>query len=250
MLNNETSRKLVEMHLSAMAKAFDRISQDPAAASLSFEEKLGMLVDAEYSTRKNNRIRRLVRKADFSDPEACVEGIEYLPERNLDREQILRLASCLYIQEKHNVIIQGATGSGKSYLANALGIAAARKLYTVKYIRLPDLLSELLLAKANGTFRKIVDYYSKLDLLILDEWLLYPLTEEDSRDLLELVEYRSRNASMLFCSQYSTKGWYDKISGALLADAICDRIIHNSYTVTMGGANSMRKLMHLEEKNL
>ena len=174
MLSNETVRKLQEMHLGVMAEAFSTQLQDSQFQTVSFEDRFAMLVDAEWSARKSNRLTRLIRNAGYADPAACVENIEYLPERKLDREQILRLASCTYLQEAHNVIILGATGAGKTYLACALGMAASRSFYSVRYIRLPDLLVEISVARANGTYRDYMKKLRKEKLLILDEWLLYP----------------------------------------------------------------------------
>ena len=154
----------------------------------------------------------------------CVENIEYHPERRLNREQILRLASCTYLQEAHNVIILGATGAGKTYLACALGMAASRSFYSVRYIRLPDLLVEISVARANGTYRDYMKKRRKEKLLILDEWLLYPLKEAEARDVLELVEARNKVASTIFCSQYDTSEWHENLYDPTLADAICDRI--------------------------
>ena len=146
MLTNETTRKLQEMHLGVMAKAFTTQLSDNQVSALSFEDRFALLVDAEWAARKSNHLKRLIKKADFADPGACIEDIEYLPERKLDRTQILRLATCSYIQEAHNIILLGATGAGKTYIACALGIAANRNLYTVRYIRLPDLLVEIAMA--------------------------------------------------------------------------------------------------------
>ena len=188
MLSNETVRKLQEMHLGVMAEAFSTQLQDSQFQTVSFEDRFAMLVDAEWSARKSNRLTRLIRNASYADPAACVENIEYLPERKLDREQILRLASCAYLHEAHHVIILGATGVGKTYLACALGMAANRSFYSVRYIRLPDLLVEISVARANGTYRDYMKKLKKEKLLILDEWLLYPLKEAEARDVLELVE--------------------------------------------------------------
>ena len=192
MLSNETVRKLHEMRLGVMAEAFSTQLEDVQFQSVSFEDRFAMLVDAEWSARKSNRLTRLIRNAGYADPAACVENIEYHPERRLDQEQILRLASCTYLQEAHNVIILGATGAGKTYLACALGMAASRSFYSVRYIRLPDLLVEISVARANGTYRDYMKKLRKVKLLILDEWLLYPLKEAEARDVLELVEARTR----------------------------------------------------------
>lgn len=248
MLNEDTKRKLIEMRMSTMAAEFAAQLDNPEYSKLSFEERFGMLVDSEWLTRKNNRQHRLMRKADFSYPSACMEDIDYRPDRNLDPELLLRLATCNYIKEKHNVIVQGATGSGKSYIACALGVAAVRQFFTVKYVRLPDLLCDFQTARAMNTFRSVVDSYAKINLLILDEWLLYPLSEETCRDLLELAERRYHTASTIFCSQFSKQGWYDKIPNPLLAEAICDRIVHDAYTITVEGKDSMRKINGIQEK--
>ena len=197
-----------------------------------------MLVDAEWSARESNRLTRLIRNAGYADPAACVENIEHHPERKLDREQILRLASCTYLQEAHNVIILGPTGVGKTYLACALGMAANRIFYSVRYIRLPDLLVEISVAQANGTYR---DYMKKLrieKLFIPDEWLLYPLKEAEARDVLELVEARNKVASTIF---YDTSEWHENLYNPTLADAICDRIIYNAYTIQIEGESMRRR---------
>ena len=224
MLSNETVRKLHEIRLGVMAEAFSAQLADAQFQSVSFEDRFAMLVDAEWSARKSNRLTRLIRNAGYADPAACVENIEYHPERRLDREQILRLASCAYIQEAHNIIILGATGAGKTYLACALGMAASRSFYSVRYIRLPDLLVEISVARANGTYRDYMKKLRKEKLLILDEWLLYPLKEAEARDVLELVEARNKVASTIFCSQYDTSEWHENLYDPTLADAICDRI--------------------------
>ena len=152
----------------------------------------------------------------------------------------------LYLQEAHNVIILGPTGAGKTYLACALGMAASRCFYSVRYIRLPDLLVEISVARANGTYRDYMKKLKKEKLLILDEWLLYPLKEAEARDVLELVEARNKVASTIFCSQYDTSEWHENLYDPTLADAICDRIIYNAYTIQIEG-ESMRKRKGIPE---
>lgn len=240
MLNNNTVTKLHEMHLSVMAQAFRDQLKDGSFAEMSFEERFGLLTDAEWSTRKSNRMTRLIKKAEYAISTACVEDIEYHPDRKLDKAQILRLSACNYIQECHNIIILGATGSGKTYISNALGMTANRSFYSVKYVRLPDLLSELAIARGDGSYRKVIKQYKQVKLLILDEWLLFPLKESEARDLLEIVEARHKIASTIFCSQFDVAGWHLKIGEPTLADAICDRIVHDSYTIVIKG-DSMRK---------
>ncbi|MEN6327724.1 MAG: IS21-like element helper ATPase IstB [Syntrophomonas sp.] len=208
---------------------------------MAFEERFGLLVDSEWAARKSNRLTRLIKNADYAIPEACVEDIEYLPGRKLDKTQINRLATCNYVLEHHNVIILGATGVGKTFVSCALGMAASRDFYTVKYVRLPDLLAELAITRGDGSYRKVIKQYKQVKLLILDEWLLLPLKESEARDLLEIVEARHKRASTIFCSQFDTAGWHLKIGEPTLADAICDRIVHDSYTIIIEG-ESMRKM--------
>jgi len=240
MLNDNTVSKLHEMRFSVMAQAFRDQLKDSSFHELSFEERLGLLVDVEWAARKNNRLARLIKKAEYAISGACVEDIEYHPDRRLDKAQIIRLATCNYIQEYHNVVILGATGSGKTFLANAFGMAASRNFYTVKYVRLPELLSELAIARGEGTYRKVIKQYKQVKLLILDEWLLFPLKESEARDLLEIVEVRHKKASTIFCSQFDITGWHMRIGEPTLADAICDRIAHDSYKIVVEG-DSMRK---------
>ena len=233
MLDNNTVSKLREMKMSIMATAFQRQLNEKGASALSYEERVGLLVDAEWTARKNNRLKRLIRNAGFSVPEACVEDIEYHHDRQLDKALIVRLGTCNFVEEHHNVIILGATGSGKSYLANALGVAAARQFHTVRYLRLPDLLSELAIARAEGTYRKVMKQLKQTQLLILDEWLLYQLKETEARDLLEIAEARYKKASTVFCSQHDIGDWHQKIGESTIADAILDRIVHDSYRIVI-----------------
>ena len=200
-----------------------------------------------WLTRKNNHLNKLIKNARFSEPNACVEDISYSSGRKLDKAQIARLASCNFIYEHHNLMLLGATGCGKTYIACALGMAAVRQFLTVQYIRLPELLSELAISRTTGTFCKTIDKYKKPALLILDEWLLYQLKENEARDLLEIAEARYKKGSIIFCSQFDVPGWRDKIGSPIIADAICDRIVHDSYRIVIECEESMRKVFGVDK---
>jgi DNA replication protein DnaC len=247
MVNQATIDKLNNMRLTAMSESYRNQMNDPSFEGMSFEERFGLLVDIEWTRRKNNHLKKLIHNADFNQNSACIEDIEYHSDRKLNKEQILRLASCNYIQEKHNIILLGASGNGKTYLACAFGIAACRNFYMVKYTRLPDLLNELTVARGEGIYKKVITQYKKVKLLILDEWLLVSLKESEVRDLLEIVEARHHKGSTIFCSQFDPAGWHEKIGEDTLADAILDRIVHDSYTIFIDGKDSMRKLKGIKQ---
>ena len=247
MLTETTVNKLNEMKLTTMARAFKEQLITPNISELSFEDRFGLLVDQEWTSRKNNHLKKLIKRAKFAEYDANVEDIEYHADRKLDAAQIARLATCEYINEHHNILLLGATGFGKTYIACALGMAAVRNFLSVRYVRLPELLTELAIARCNGTYRKVIQQYKKPALLIMDEWLLYPLTETEARDLLEIAEARYKKASTIFCSQFDIPAWRDKIGEPILADAICDRIVHDSYSIVIECKESMRKRKGIAE---
>ena len=247
MSNQSTIELLRKMKFSAMASEFVAQLEDPAAyRDLDFEERFSLLVDAEWNRRRNNKLRRLIKAAKFSAPGASVEEVEYHKDRKLNKTELNRFAACQYIDDHHHIILEGATGSGKTYIACALGNAACRKFRTVRYIRMPELLDELNVARELGTFKKAIRTYKRVDLLILDEWLIRTLAPQEAYDLLEIIEARCESGSIIFCTQYEPKGWYERINpdkdnDSPISDASMDRIVHNSYEVMIAGRISMRE---------
>lgn len=254
MTNETTINKLIEMRLSVLADAYRTQLSDHSMQELSFEDRFGLLVDIEYNARKDNKRKRLIKRADFDQPQANIHDINYISGRKLNKSFIERLSTCEYIQDKHNIIITGATGSGKSYLSCALGMEACKHYFSTKYIRLPELLSELAVARGEGKFKETIKQYQKYTLLILDEWLLVKLTETEARDLLEIIHARHHKASTIFCSQFAPMGWYNKFPEGQIADVILDRIVHDSYLIEIQYIDkehdkSMREIYGIKENS-
>ena len=254
MTNQSTIDKLIEMRLTALADTFRNQLSDPRMKEIPFEDRLGMLVDIEYPSRKNNRLRRLIRQAELDQPDASIMDINYTSGRKLNKSLLQRLATCEYITEHRNIFITGATGSGKTYLACAFGMEACKQYYSVKYVRLPDLLFDLEMARSEGSYKKVMAKYTNPVLLILDEWLLLKLSESESKDIFELLHKRRKKSSTIFCSQFRQEGWYDQLGGdsSTIADAILDRIVHDAYKINIESIDpskdiSMREVYGLDK---
>lgn len=235
MINDATINKLIEMHMTPMADAYRHQLSDPTMKDVPFEDRFGMMVDIEYTTRKSNRLKKLIHDAGMEQPDASIAAIDYQSGRRLNKSLITRLASCQYITEYRNIFLTGATGSGKTYMACAFGMEACKQYYSVKYVRLPDLLLELQEARGNGCFQIVLKKYTKPVLLIIDEWLLLKLSEAEARNLFELIHKRRKKSSTIFCSQFEEKDWYSQICNGenTLADAIMDRISYDSYKINI-----------------
>lgn len=235
MLNQPTIEKLHDMRLAVMAEAWTEQNKNPTMASLSFDERFGMIVDAEHLARDNRRLERLLKDAALRFPTACVEDVDASTSRGLDKALLRQLATCTWLHEHLNVVLTGKTGVGKSYIACALGQRACRSGLRVGYRRVPRLLDELALARAEGSYARLLARLSKIDLLVLDDWGLSSLKEPARHDLLEVVEDRYGRVSTVITAQLPIDKWHQWIGDPTVADAILDRVVRNAYKVELTG---------------
>ena len=239
MLSNPTLQQLRQMRLHGMADALEEQRSITAAHALDFEARLALLVEREMTSRDNRRLERLLKQAKLRLP-ASVEDLDFRASRGLDQSFLLRLAGCDWIQTCHNIIITGPTGTGKSWIACALGQAACRQGISVRYFRLSRLLDDLRLSHADGSYGRFLQKLARTQLLILDDWGLAGLKDQERRDILEILDDRYGRAATLVTSQLPTDHWHEIVGDPTLADAILDRLIHNAYRIPLKGG-SMRK---------
>lgn len=239
MLTHPTLDKLQALKFTGMATALTEQMNTPDIDELSFEERLGLLIDREATERENRRLSSRLRRAQLKH-NAALEDIDYRHPRGLDKSLIQSLAACQWVKEHLNVLLTGPTGVGKTWLACAFAQKACREGYAALYRRLPRLLQEMAIAKGDGRYPKLLATLAKTDVLILDDWGLAKLTAEHRRDLLEILEDRHGARSTLATSQLPIENWHDVIGDPTLADAILDRLVHNAYKINLKGA-SMRK---------
>ena len=247
MANQSTLDKLRGMRLSVAAAAYQDQDAMRGVEAMSFDERLAQIVDAEWDSRRSNKRVRLLRQAQLPCPDANVADIVYDADRGLDRSEMLELSNCTWVTERRNVVLVGASGAGKTWVGCALAVAACNAFHTVRYVRMPEMLDELA-ASRDEDWLKAKRRYRKCDLLFVDDWLLEPVGPREARELLELVESRYRNGSMIICSQYGPSGWHERISEGALADAVIDRLVYNSRMIHLRGKESMRKRMAELEK--
>ena len=240
MLNNPTVEKLRDMKLKVMAQMM--AEPDNSLHDLSVEERLGIMVEKEWLSRKNSRIKRLLSSASLG-LNACMEDIDYSADRTVDKKTIQVLSSCSFIEQKLNVILSGKTGCGKTYIACAIGNSACRQGYTVKYFRIPELLLEIQAAKSENRYTKFMSGLQSIRLLILDDIGLKSYTLEESRDILEIAESRYNRASTVLAGQIDHTKWFDLFPDPTIGDAVMDRVIHNAYILPLDSKLSMREIM-------
>jgi len=237
MINDETKRKLREMNLSEMITAIEIQTQDISYTSLTFDDRIQRMVDYLYQEKYNSKIHRLIKLSKFRLSSAEVNDIYFL-ERGIDRQTIQELSTCQFIEIHSNIIFQGFTGSGKTFLACAIGRQSCKQGIRTLYIRIPDLLMERDEATLQSQgIPKLLKKYSGYGLLILDEWLLNDLSKEEQHFLFELMERRHDYTSTIFCTQYRMEDWHERLGGGVHADAIMDRIVHNAVWVESGKMN-------------
>ena len=247
MLNEPTTEKMRELRLAGMLEAWQRQRQDPKLASLSFDERLAMLIDAEHDIRHNRRLERLLKDAELRIPSATIEDVRTSATRGIEKSMLRQLSNTEWIDKHLNVLVCGQTGVGKSYLACALGQMACRRSRRVLYRRVPRLFDELALARADGTIARTLAKLARAELLVLDDFGITAMKDGQRTDLLEVLEERYGRASTVVTSQLPTDKWHAYIAEATLADAILDRIVHNAYRVQLKGPSGRKEQAVTEE---
>ena len=246
MLNQQTINKLRELKLTGMAEALAEQLEQPDMDRLSFVERLGLIVDRQWTWQENNRMDRYLKNARLK-LNACVEDIDYKTPRGIDQSVMMNLISCDWVRRRHNIIITGPTGAGKTFLACALTNKACREGYRAIYIRAPKFSYQMALAKGDGSYGKTINKLTKAQVLVIDDLGLAPMTDTERRDLLEVVEERHGHASTIVTSQLPMEHWHEQIGDPTIADAILDRLIHNAHKInlTMKGGSLRKKYASL-----
>ena len=241
MLKEPTMDKLRSLRLGVMATAWLEQQRSADVVALSFDERFAMLVDAEWMARENKRLGRALKEAKLRIAEASVEGIDYPPRRELDKAIVRQLGSCAWIEEHQVVLVSGATGTGKTYVSCALAQQACRKGYRALYRRASRLFDELRLARADGSYPRLLARLARVDVLVIDDFALSPVAETERRDLLEVLEDRYAMRATVIASQLSPEHWHDYLADPTVADAICDRVLHGAHRLALKGPSRRKE---------
>ena len=247
MLREPTIEKLYAMRLRVMASTWLDQDRSPDTIALPFDERLAMLVDAEMLARENARLVKNLKDAKLRIADACMEGIDFPRSREVDKAVVRTLATCRWISEHQTVIVTGATGTGKSYIACALAHQACRKGLRAMYRRVPRLFDELRLARADGSYPRLLARIAKIDLIVLDDFAIAPLTDESRRDLLEILEDRYALRATVFTSQLEPDLWHDYLADPTVADAICDRVLHGAHRLALKGPSRRKTKASIDD---
>jgi DNA replication protein DnaC len=242
-IDHETLRKLRELKLDGMATGFEELLGRAPPHDMTLSELVGTLVDREWSGRENRRLTRLLKLAKIGQ-DACLEDVRCEPGRGLDKAILRDLSTGRWIESKLNVILVGKTGVGKSYLAAALTHAACRQGRRALYARVPRIVHDLAIARADGTYTTLLARLARIEVLVLDDFLLAPMKDSELRDLLEILEDRYDRTSTVINSQVPTKRWHELLADPTLADAICDRLVHNAHVIALQGPSMREKKGH------
>lgn len=241
MLTHPLFDQLKTLRCQGMLEAYQEQLGTTDINRLSFDERLALLLEREHLVRENRKLINRLRQAKLKE-EACIEDIDYASERQLSKTVITRLAECSWITRKENILITGSTGAGKTYLACAFANQACRQGYGARYIRLPKLFQAITIAKADGSYIKLMEHVAKLHLLVLDDWGIAPMNDANRRDLLEIIDDRYHRSSTLITSQLPVQAWHDSVGDATLGDAILDRLIHNAHRIEVHGQSMREKI--------
>jgi len=241
MLIEPTLDKLRTMHLDGMVTSLIEQQKNTDVTKLGFDERIGMLVDAEWMHRENRRLGRALREAKLKIAQACIEDIDCSARREIDKAVLRQLATCQWVQQHQSILVTGMTGTGKTYVACALAQQACRKGFRAVYRRASRLFDEMRLARADGTWARVLTRVARIDVLVIDDFAIAPITDEQRRDLLELLDDRYASRSTIVTSQLDPKDWHDYLADPTLADAICDRLLHSAHRLVLKGPSRRKE---------